>query len=69
LFKYGAVGPTGHVTAADLSPAMVEKARGRLGHAKNASVAVEDGQALSFTDGSFDVVMCSLGLMFFPEPE
>src|SRR5262249_53806167 len=30
----GVVGPTGHVTAADLSPAMVEKARNRLGHAK-----------------------------------
>ena len=24
------VGPTGHITAADLSPAMVEKARGRF---------------------------------------
>jgi ubiquinone/menaquinone biosynthesis C-methylase UbiE len=63
-----AVGPTGHVTAADLSPAMVEKARGRLGHAKNASVAVEDGQALTFPDESFDAVVCSLGLMFFPNP-
>src|SRR5262249_10204085 len=39
------VGPTGHVTAADISPAMVEKARGRLGRAKNASAAIEDGQA------------------------
>jgi len=62
------VGPTGHVTAADLSPAMVEKASKRLAQAKNASVAVEDGQALSFSDGSFDAVMCSLGLMFFPDP-
>jgi ubiquinone/menaquinone biosynthesis C-methylase UbiE len=62
------VGPTGHVIAADLSPAMVEKSRGRLGHAKNASVAVEDGQALSFPDESFDAVVCSLGLMFFPDP-
>ena len=62
------VGPSGHVTAADLSPAMVEKARGRLAQAKNTSVAVEDGQALSFLDESFDAVVCSLGLMFFPEP-
>src|SRR5262245_61019905 len=61
------VGPTGHVTAADLSPAMVEKSRARLGHAQNASVAVEDGQALSFPDESFDAVLCSLGLMFFPD--
>jgi ubiquinone/menaquinone biosynthesis C-methylase UbiE len=62
------VGPSGHTTAADLSPAMVEKARDRLAQAKNTSVAVEDGQALSFLDESFDAVVCSLGLMFFPDP-
>ena len=55
-----AVGPTGHVTA--------EKARQRLDQAPNASVSVEDGQALSFSDGSFDAVLCNLGLMFFPDP-
>lgn len=64
----GIVGPTGHVTAADFSPAMVEKARERLTQAKNASVAVEDGQDLSFSDWTFDAVVCSLGLMFFPDP-
>jgi len=63
-----AVGPTGHVIAADISPAMVEKARERLGKAPNASVSVEDGQALSFADCSFDAVLCNLGLMFFPDP-
>ena len=64
----GIVGPTGHVTAADVSAAMAERARERLSHAKNASVAVEDGQALSFSDCTFDAVVCSLGLMFFPDP-
>jgi ubiquinone/menaquinone biosynthesis C-methylase UbiE len=63
-----AVGPTGHVTAADISPAMVEKARERLANAPNVSVSVEDGQALSFADGSFDAVVSNLGLMFFPDP-
>ena len=63
-----AVGPSGHVTASDVSPAMVEKACERLGKAPNASVSVEDGQALSFADGSFDAVLCNLGLMFFPDP-
>src|SRR6516162_2522417 len=53
-----AVGPTGHVTAADISPAMTEKARQRLDQAPNAS----------FSDGSFDAVLCNLGLMFFPDP-
>jgi ubiquinone/menaquinone biosynthesis C-methylase UbiE len=65
----GVVGPRGHVTAADFSPAMVEKARERLGQSKNASVGVEDGQALSFADQTFDAVICSLGLMFFPDPQ
>src|SRR5579872_1455872 len=64
----GVIGADGHVTAADISPAMIEKARQRLGNAKNVSVAVEDGQALSFSDESFDAVLCSLGLMFFPDP-
>ena len=63
-----AVGPTGYVTAADLSPAMAEKARERLGKAPNVLVSVEDGQALSFPDRSFDAIVCNLGLMFFPDP-
>src|SRR5271169_6225486 len=63
-----AVGPTGHVTAADVSPDMAGKARERLGKAQNASVSVEDGQALSFPDENFDAVLCNLGLMFFPDP-
>ena len=63
-----AVGPAGHVTAADISPEMAGVARARLGDAPNTFVTVEDGQALSFPDGSFDVVLCNLGLMFFPDP-
>jgi ubiquinone/menaquinone biosynthesis C-methylase UbiE len=62
------VGPTGHVTAADISPAMVAKAQQRLGKTTNVSVSIEDGQALSFADQSFDAVICNLGLMFFPDP-
>jgi ubiquinone/menaquinone biosynthesis C-methylase UbiE len=64
----GTVGPAGHITAADVSAAMIDKARRRLGNKANVSLAVEDGQALSFSDGSFDAVVCSLGLMFFPDP-
>ena len=62
------VGTSGSVVAADISPDMVAKARKRLGQMPNASVAVEDGQALSFRDETFDVVLCSTGLMFFPDP-
>jgi ubiquinone/menaquinone biosynthesis C-methylase UbiE len=63
-----AVGPTGHVTAADISPAMAERARARLGDAPNVTIAVEDGRSMSFPDESFDAVVCGLGLMFFPAP-
>jgi len=63
-----AVGPTGQVIAADVSPAMIAKARERLADSPNVSVSVEDGQALSFADESFDAVLCNLGLMFFPDP-
>jgi ubiquinone/menaquinone biosynthesis C-methylase UbiE len=63
-----AVGPTGHVVAADLSEAMVEQAKQRLSTAPNVTFAVENGQSLSFVDSSFDALICSLGLMFFPDP-
>ena len=63
-----AIGPTGHLTAADISLPMLDGARRRLGGLPNVSFAVEDGQALSFRDGHFDAVVCSLGLMLFPDP-
>src|SRR5690242_7941181 len=63
-----AVGPTGPVTAADVSSAMVAKARERLGEAPNMSPSVEDGEALPFPDESFGAVLCNLGLMFFSDP-
>lgn len=62
------VGPGGHVTAADVSEAMADRARRRLAGFPNASVVVGDGQSLSFDDASFDTVVCSVGLMFFPDP-
>jgi ubiquinone/menaquinone biosynthesis C-methylase UbiE len=43
-----------------MSPEMVDKARGRLVEQwPNAALAVEDGQALSFNDESFDAVLCA----------
>src|SRR5262249_55965385 len=54
------VGSAGSVLAADMSSEMVEKARQRLERWPNAAVAVEDGQALSCPDESFDAVLCSL---------
>jgi ubiquinone/menaquinone biosynthesis C-methylase UbiE len=64
----GIVGSDGSVIATDISPEMVGRAHERLDRWPNATVTVEDGQALSFSDGSFDAVLCSIGLMFFPDP-
>ena len=62
------IGLTGHVPAVDLSLAMLEQARELLQGRKNVSFSVDDGQALGFPDGSFDVVLCGLALMHFPNP-
>ncbi len=64
-----AVGPSGHVTATDLGPGMIAFAeelakKKRLG---NIEFRVADVEALPFPDGSFDVVSCRFGIMFFPE--
>jgi ubiquinone/menaquinone biosynthesis C-methylase UbiE len=57
----------GLVIGCDLSLAMLEAARGRLGDDSFLPV-VTDGQALAFRDGAFDAVVCQLGLQFFPDP-
>jgi ubiquinone/menaquinone biosynthesis C-methylase UbiE len=62
------VGSNGHVTATDISPAMIERARERLGGVPNISFAVEDGQRLTLPEESFDAVLCNMGLFYFPDP-
>src|SRR5450631_1146884 len=52
------VGPNGQLVAADVSQAMVQQARQRLSAEPNVTFAVEDGQSLSFADGSFDALIC-----------
>lgn len=64
-----AIGPSGSLVATDVAPAMLEKARVRLGTRPNASFGIEDGQNLSFPDRDFDAVVCAMGLMLFPCPD
>src|SRR5215510_14636756 len=59
--------PAGLVIGTDIAPAMLTAARARLGEEAFQPVAT-DGQALAFRDGSFDAVVCQLGLQFFPDP-
>ncbi len=65
-----AVGPSGSVTAVDVSPAMVEHTRAAardagLGHV---DARVGDATALDLPAASYDVVASSLVLFFLPDP-
>jgi ubiquinone/menaquinone biosynthesis C-methylase UbiE len=61
------VGPSGSVMVTDLSVGMLDEARKRLAGLSNISFAVENGQALSFSDSRFDGVVCSMAMMMFPD--
>jgi ubiquinone/menaquinone biosynthesis C-methylase UbiE len=67
LMVFPIVGSSGFVIGADISTAMLGAARDRLNQPLFLPVAA-DGQALPFRDGSFDAVICQLGLQFFPDP-
>lgn len=67
LMALSVVQASGCVIGADISPAMLDAARLRLRSRSFLPVAA-DGQALPFRDGSFDAVVCQLGLQFFPDP-
>ena len=62
------VGPSGYVTAADIEPLMLDEARKRLGSYPNVAFVVEDGQALTFPNASFDAVNVQHGSAHFPRP-
>ena len=67
LMALPAVGSSGVVVGADIAPAMLVGARDRLKDPTFCPVAA-DGQALPFESGTFDAVICQLGLQFFPDP-
>ncbi len=65
------VGDTGSVVGIDLSPVMVDQARHAIGAAgldDRVEVRTMDAERLEFAPDSFDAVLCSFGLVFFPLP-
>jgi SAM-dependent methyltransferase len=54
------------VTGVDFSPAMVERARGRV---PGADFRVADAEDLPFDDASFDAVVMNFGLLHLARPE
>lgn len=65
-----AVKSGGFVIGTDISDKMVEMASAIAGEKKYSAVAFSrmDGEELQFPDADFDVVLCSLGLMYMPDP-
>lgn len=64
------VGPTGAVTAVDLSAPMLKLARERVAAGGFAQVTCleADAQVAPFADGGFDAVVSRFGVMFFDDP-
>ena len=70
LAAAAAVGPSGRVLATDLVPEFAEIVEEACARAELANVTFRamGAEALDLADESFDVALCSLGLMFVPDP-
>lgn len=58
--------PRTQIVATDVNPAMLEYAANELKN-ENISFRPANAQQLPFEAGSFDVVLCQFGVMFFPD--
>ncbi len=57
------------ITGVDLSPEMMRGAKVRAaGLGREVELVTGDAQTLRFPDGTFDTVVCALGLCSFPDP-
>lgn len=66
------VGPTGHVLATDIAPALLDLAAADARRAGLANIEVKelDGEALdTLPAASFDVVISRVGLIYFPDQQ
>jgi len=65
------VGPTGHVLATDISPAILEYAAKAASDAGLNNVGVQelDGEHLDVAAGEYDAVISRVGLIYFPDQE
>jgi len=65
------VSPAGFVTGIDLSEAMIKKARSVKDEKEIDNVLFRwmDAEDLDLVDNTFDGAICSLGLMYFPNPD
>jgi ubiquinone/menaquinone biosynthesis C-methylase UbiE len=64
------VGPEGVVVGTDISAQMVARAStvAARQHLSHTTFAQMNAEALQLPDGTFDVALCALGLMYVPDP-
>lgn len=55
------------LTVTDLNEPMLEVAKAKLSDTTNVAFQSADAMALPFADGSFDLIACQFGVMFFPD--
>ena len=58
--------PTGVVSGADINPGMIAEAKRACADVANIDWHQADAAALPMADENFDVVLCQMGLQFFP---
>lgn len=58
--------PSGAVSGADINPGMIAEAKRACDESPNIEWFEADAAALPMPDDSFDVVLCQMGLQFFP---
>ena len=55
------------LTVTDLNEPMLELAKAKLPDTTNLAFQPADAMALPYADGSFDLIACQFGVMFFPD--
>jgi ubiquinone/menaquinone biosynthesis C-methylase UbiE len=63
----GHVGAAGNVSGVDINPGMLAVARENAPAASSIEWYEGSAEALPFADATFDVVLCQMGLQFFPD--
>src|SRR5688500_19271702 len=58
--------PQAQIVATDVNPAVIEFAASRLA-SEQVTFQPADAQDLPFAEGTFDLVLCAFGVMFFPD--
>jgi ubiquinone/menaquinone biosynthesis C-methylase UbiE len=61
------LGPDASYAVTDLNQPMLDYAKARQGEDSRMTWQKADAQALPFADGTFDLVCCQFGVMFFPD--